>query len=88
MLLSLAYNLSRGVDLIGGQTLREEKREQAKTYRRAPAKWMRIWNLRRKLFSLPARIIVHARKVTLRFLGGGRSNRQLFESYWKAIARC
>ena len=88
VLLSLAYNLSRGVDLIGGQTLREEKREQAKTYRRAPAKWMRIWNLRRKLFSLPARIIVHARKVTLRFLVGGRSNRQLFESYWKAIARC
>ena len=87
-LLSLAYNLSRGVDLIGGQALREEKREQAKTHKRAPAKWMRIWNLRRKLFSLPARIVVHARKATLRFLGGGQSNLKLFEYYWKAIARC
>ena len=89
-LLSLAYNLSRGVDLIGGQGLREEKRQKAKAkaYKRAPAKWMRIWNLRRKLFSLPARIIVHARKITLRFLGGGRSNWKLFESYWKAIALC
>jgi hypothetical protein len=51
-LLSLAYNLSRGVDLIGGQALRKEKREQAKTHKRAPAKWMRIWNLRRKLTSV------------------------------------
>ncbi len=89
-LLSLAYNLSRGVDLIGGQQQREEKRERAKAkaHKRAPAKRMRLWNLRRKLFILPARIIVHARKVTLRFLGGGRSNWKLFESYWKAIARC
>ncbi len=87
-LLSLAYNLSRGVDLIGGQYRREEKRQRSKTHKRAPAKRMRLWNLRRKLFSLPARIIVHARKVTLRFLGGGRSNWRLFESYWAAIARC
>ena len=87
-LLSLAYNLCRGVDLIGGQALREEKREQAKTHKRAPAKWMRIWNLRGKLFSLPARIIVHARKATLRFLGGGKSNLKLFECYWQAIGCC
>lgn len=87
-LLGLAYNLSRGVDLIGGKTLREEKREQAKTHKRAPAKWMRIWTLRRKLFSLPARIVVHARKASLQILGGGRSNWKLFESYWKAIALC
>ena len=87
-LLSLAYNLSRGVDLIGGQALREEKREQAKRHKRAPAKWMRIWNLRRKLFSLPARIVVHARKATLRFLGGCQFNLKLFEYYWKTIARC
>ena len=87
-LLSLAYNLSRGVDLIGGQSLREEKREQAKRHKRAPAKWMRIWNLRRKLFSLPARIVVHARKATLRFLGGGQSNLKLFELYWQAIGNC
>lgn len=87
-LLSLAYNLSRGVDLIGGRTLRGKKRRQCKAHKRAPAKWMRIWNLRRRLFSLPARIIVHARKASLRFLGGGKSNLKLFESYWKAIARC
>lgn len=87
-LLSLAYNLSRGVDLIGGQTLRKEKRQQAKGHKRAPAKWMRIWNLRRKLLSLPARIIVHARKATLRFLGGGKSNLKLFEHYWQAIGCC
>lgn len=88
VLLSLAYNLSRGVDLIGGQALRKEKRQKAKAHKRTPAKWMRIWNLRRKLFSLPARIIVHARRATLRFLGGGKSNLKLFEYYWKAIARC
>ncbi len=87
-LLSLAYNLSRAVDLIGGRTLRGEKRRQCKAHKRAPAKWMRIWNLRRRLFSLPARIIVHARKASLRFLGGGKFNLKLFESYWKAIARC
>ena len=87
-LLGLAYNLSRGVDLIGAQSLREEKRQRSKAHKRAPAKWMRTWNLRRKLFSLPARITVHARKVSLRFLGGGQSNRKLFESYWKAITLC
>ena len=87
-LLSLAYNLSRGVDLIGGQALRKEKRQRSKAHKRAPAKWMRIWNLRRKLFSLPARIIVHARRVKLRFLGGGKSNLKLFEHYWQAIACC
>jgi len=89
-LLSLAYNLSRGIDLIGGQSLREEKRQKAKAngHKRSPAKWMRIWRLRRKLFSLPARITVHARKATLIILGGGQSNLDLFKAYWQAIADC
>ena len=89
-LLSLAYNLERGIDLLGGLALREQKRQEAKDrgHKQMPSQRMRLWNLRRQLFMLPARIIVHARKATITLLGGGKSYLVLFEQYWDAIVQC
>lgn len=86
--LSLAYNLSRGLDLIGGRQVRQENRQKAKGHKQAPAKPMRIWSLRRRVLTIPARIIVHARRAIIRLLGGGKTNLKLFELYWQGIARC
>ena len=83
-LLSLAHNLARAVDLIGGARQRRKLRRQGKrTHQR-----MRIATLRRHLFALPGFITVHARKATIRLVGGGAANLKWFEDYWETLARC
>jgi len=83
-LLSLAHNLARAVDLIGGaQRRRELRRKGQRTNQR-----MRIATLRRHLFALPGFITVHARKATIRLVGGGAANLKWFEEYWETLARC
>jgi len=74
-LLSLAHNLARAVDLIGGAARRRELRKQGK---RTTQK-MRIATLRRHLFALPGFITVHAHKATIRLVGGGAANLKRFE---------
>ena len=83
-LLSLAHNLARAVDLIGGAARRRELRRKGK---RANQR-MRIATLRRHLFALPGFITVHARKATIRLVGGGAANLKWFEEYWGILARC
>ncbi len=83
-LLSLAHNLARAVDLIGGAQRRREQRKQRKRTNQR----MRIATLRRHLFALPGFITVHARKATIRLVGGGSDNLSWFEEYWETLARC
>ena len=83
-LLSLAHNLARAVDLIGGAQRRRDQRKQRKRTNQR----MRIATLRRHLFALPGFITVHARKATIRLVGGGSDNRSWFEEYWETIDRC
>lgn len=83
-LLSLAHNLARAVDLIGGAQRRRELRKRGKRTNQR----MRIATLRRHLFALPGFIAVHARKARVRLVGGGRANLEWFEEYWETLARC
>jgi hypothetical protein len=83
-LLSLAHNLARAVDLIGGAARRRELRRQGKRTNQR----MRIATLRRHLFALPGFITVHARKATIRLVGGGAANLKWFEEYWGILAHC
>jgi len=83
-LLSLAHNLARALDLIGGtQHRRAQKRKGKKIAAR-----MRISTLRRHLFSLPGFITVHARKASVKLIGGGTDNLRWFNEYWQAVAHC
>lgn len=83
-LLSLAHNLARAVDLIGGAQRRRALRKQGKRLNQR----MRIATLRRHLFALPGFIAVHARKATIRLIGGGSANLKWFEEYWGILAHC
>ena len=49
---------------------------------------MRISTLRRHLFTLPEFITVHARKATVKLIGGGAANLQWFEEYWNTVSHC
>ena len=82
-LLSLAHNLARGLDLIcGAQKRRDVRRPRKRVHQR-----MRISTLRR-LFALPGFITVHARKLSVRLVGGGAANLRWFEQCWETIAHC
>lgn len=83
-LLTLAHNLARGIDLVCGAPKRRKLRQKGN---RAHAR-MRISTLRRHLFALPGFITVHARKATIRLIGGGRANLDWFEDYWRSISHC
>ena len=83
-LLTLAHNLARGIDQICGvqkrkDLIRKGKRRHAR---------MRISTLRRHLFTLPGFITVHARKATVKLIGGGAANLQWFEEYWNTVSHC
>ncbi len=75
---------SRAVGLIGGAQRRRELRKRGKRTNQR----MRIATLRHHLFALPGFITVHARKATIRLVGGGRANLEWFEEYWETLARC
>jgi hypothetical protein len=87
---ALAWLLGVAVDVLGGtteergQTRRKDGGERA---RRTP-KRMRLWRLRRELFTLPARVARHARELKVQLLGLAESTRQLFERYWGNLGRC
>ncbi len=83
-LLSIAFNLARGVDQIAGlEERRKLRRERARVSLR-----FRINTLRRHLFALPGLIRVHSRKLEIRLIGGGRTHLEWFERWWQALARC
>lgn len=83
-LLALAHNIARAIDLIGGSKKRCESKQKKKKFNFR----LRISTLRRKIFALPALIIVHGRKATVTIIGGGKKNLALFEEYWNVIRLC
>jgi len=40
------------------------------------------------LFALPGRITVHARKWVICLVGGGKSQLEWFEEWWRILACC
>ena len=87
---TLAHTLGRAVDLIGGKGPErgERRRRDGQNRRRSRPRSMRLWRLRRTLFALPARVTLHARRVTVRLLGVAPPGETMFKSYWSAVCRC
>jgi hypothetical protein len=82
--LSLAHNLGRAIDLIAN---RKEREDKMKTGRKAYFR-MRLGTLRRKIFALPGFITASARKSTIRIIGGGEANIQMFQNAWNEVKLC
>jgi hypothetical protein len=68
----LAYNLSVGV---------------RRLLLTGPARTMRLWRLRREVFELPARVMRHARQVTVRLLDARAHLREQLQAAMLALAR-
>ena len=87
---SLAEVLGRAVDLLGGRRSGrgETMRKDGQPRKRATPLRMRLWRIRRLLFTLPARVISHARTTVIALLGIPDAIRKLFRAYWDNILRC
>jgi hypothetical protein len=87
---ALALTLGMAVNVIGGQSKARgnTQRQDGGQRRRPTPKRMRLWRLRRELFTLPSRITRHARQMKVQLLGLHQATRHLFEHYWEQIARC
>jgi hypothetical protein len=87
---ALAWLLGVAVDLLGGagedrgNTRRKDGGERA----RPTPRRMRLWRLRRELFTLPGRVARHARELKVQLLGLAEGTRQLFERYWAKLSLC
>lgn len=87
---ALAWLLGVAVDVLGGageQRGRATRKDGGERARPTP-KRMRLWRLRRELFTLPGRVARHARELKVCLLGVGESTRQIFERYWGQLSRC
>ena len=87
---TLAHTLATAVDLIGGKSAERgsTQRKDGGERRRALPRRMRLWRLRRRLFSLPARVAHHARVLTVTLLGVGARIREEFARYFLNVCRC
>ena len=87
---TLAHTLGVGVDLIGGADGERGSKVRMDGGRRKRPKphAMRLWRLRRRLFTLPARIVRHARVLKVTLLGLSARVRARFERYWLNVCRC
>jgi hypothetical protein len=87
---ALAWLLGVAVDVLGGageergNTRRKDGGERA----RPTPRRLRLWRLRRELFTLPGRVSRHARELKVCLLGVGEATRQLFERYWGNLSLC
>ena len=89
-LLSLANALARGVDLIGNASVDRgsSQRQDGGERRHARPKRMRLWRLRRRLFTLPGRVAYHARQVTVKLMGVSDQIRKEFEACLLRLSLC
>jgi hypothetical protein len=89
-LASLAHLLGRAVDLLGGRgkSRGEAKRKDGKKRQRPTPLRMRLWRLRRLLFTLPARVASHSRETLVTFLGVPPALQNLIRAYWANILKC
>jgi hypothetical protein len=87
---ALAWLLGVAVDVLGGASPERgstKRRAGGERARRTPRR-MRLWRLRRELFTLPGRVARHARELKVTLLGLAESARQLFGRYWDHLSRC
>ena len=95
-LATLAHTLGAGVKLIGSRSDENRRRERVKAKRGGvpertrvrPRRGMRLWRVRRRLFTLPARISRHARRLRVTFLGVSPHVQAQFQRWRAAIAVC
>jgi len=95
-LATLAHTLGVGVKLFGARADDQARQEKAKAKRDGvperirvkPRGGMRLWRVRRRLFTLPARVWRSARRLRLQFLGVSPDVRAQFERWFNAIASC
>ena len=87
---ALAHTLARGVDLIGqtAENPGETSRKDGKKRKRAKPRTMRVWRIRRRLFTLPARIARHGRKLTITLLGLNEKLKAEIQNILNAIQIC
>ena len=87
---ALAWTLGSAVDSVGGAS--EERgslaRKDGRPRQRATPKRMRLWRLRRELWTVPGRIARRAHEMKVTLLGLNEATRQIFEGYWDRICRC
>ena len=87
---ALAWTLGAAVDALGGgdEVRGSQKRLDGRARKRAMPRRMRLWRLRRELFTLPGRIARHGHELRVRILGASEATRQLFERFWGQLCRC
>jgi hypothetical protein len=87
---ALAWLLGVAVDVLGGAGEERGKLQRMDGSKRArpTPKRMRLWRLRRELFTLPGRVARHAHELKVQLLGLAEATRQLFERYWGHLSRC
>jgi hypothetical protein len=87
---ALAWLLGAAVDVLGGagQERGHTRRKDGGERARPKPRRMRLWRLRRELFTLPGRVARHAHELKVQLLGLAEATRQLFERYWGNLSRC
>jgi hypothetical protein len=85
---ALAWLLAGAVNIIGGHKRPGARPARRNRNRRRRMARMRLWRLRRELFTLPGRVARHARELRVQLLGLGEAQRRLFTHYWDQICRC
>jgi Transposase DDE domain group 1 len=87
---ALAWLVGVAVDVLGGADAQRgnTRRKNGGARARATPQRMRLWRLRRELWTLPGRVTRHARELTVKLLGVGETTRRLFELYWGNLSRC
>ncbi len=87
---ALAWLLGVAVDVLGGagEERGHTRRKDGGERERATPRRMRLWRLRRELFTLPGRVARHAHELKVQLLGVGEATRQLFARYWGQLSRC
>jgi hypothetical protein len=87
---ALAWTLGVAMDVLGGVGGERGslKRKDGGERKRPTSKRLRLWRLRRELWTLPGRVARHARELKVQLLGLAEGTRQLFERYWANLSRC
>jgi hypothetical protein len=86
---SLAHTLGVGVDLLGSGIAErgsDTRKDGAKRKRPRPVR-MRLWRLCRRIFTIPAQVVRHARVLRVTLLGVAEVVRREFETMLQNIAR-
>ncbi len=88
---TLAHTLGVAVDLLGRKdvsTRGSMTRQDGKRRKRPTPRRMRLWRLRRRLFTLPGRVATHGHTLTVTLLGLSETLRREFEQIFLCICRC